>query len=594
MPSHRRALLLCPLFYVLHACSGGVPATREAPTGSSPAPSQDQEWFTDRAHDVGLDFVHFNGMSGEFYYPEVMPPGVGLFDYDNDGDLDVLVTQGQMLGSKTPNQALYPPRDVPPNSRLFRNDLVSGSTTASTLKFTDVTRESGIVTRGYAMGMASGDFNNDGCIDLYITHLGPNQLFRNTCDGKFVDVSKQSRTEDSGWSISAAFVDFDRDGWLDLFVGHYLIYSLEINTPCFSLAGTLDYCPPHVYRPEPSKLYHNNRDGTFTDATKAAAIAGEFGPALGVATADFNGDGWVDIYVANDGQANQLWTNQQNGTFKNTALLAGAALSAEGVAKSSMGVDAGDFDNDGDDDLFVTELTGQGIELFVNDGSGVFEDLSARAGLRLPTLARTGFGTAWFDFDNDGWLDVMTVNGAVTHDVEALARKERFSLHQRKQLFRNLGQGRFEDVTDAAGAVFQLSEVGRGAAFGDVDNDGDTDVVVGNDSGPLRLLINNVGARKHWLGLRLVGQDTPRDLVGARAEIVRTDGSTLSRRARADGSYASANDPRVLVGLGDSASISKVRVRWPNGLTEEWREDAVDRYITLRQGSGTALGEGTQ
>ena len=567
---------------VAAACSG---------RGSTPAPASAPaatEWFTDKAKETGLDFVHFNGMSGEFYYPEIMPPGVALFDYDNDGDLDVFVVQGQMLGSKPIGSAKPQPRGpLPLTGRLFRNDLQVAADGTRRLHFTDVTKASGIVTHGYSMGVATGDFNNDGCVDLYVTSLGQNQLFRNNCDGTFTDVSKTSHTDDDGWSISAAFVDYDRDGWLDLFVGNYLNYSVEANIHCFSMSGSLDYCPPHVYRPHPSHLYHNNRDGTFTDVTVAAGMSREFGPALGVSTADFNGDGWIDIYVANDGQPNQLWINQHNGTFKNTALLSGAALSPEGEVKSSMGIDAGDFDNDGDEDLFITELTGQGDDLYINDGSGVFEDRSARAGIRLPSLPFTGFGAGWFDFDNDGWLDLLTVNGAVTQNVEALARNEPFSLQQRKQLFRNLGNGQFEDATKQAGAVFEIPEVSRGLAFGDIDNDGDVDVVVGNDSGPLRLLINNVGNRKHWVGLRLVGAaggGKLRDQVGARVAVRRGDGLTVWRRARADGSYGSASDPRVLVGLGESNAPATVRVIWPDGRSEEWKHVPFDRYTTLKEG----------
>jgi enediyne biosynthesis protein E4 len=562
---------------------------QQAPSRSTgAAKSGEPDWFVDRAQETGIDFLHFNGMSGEFYFPENMAPGVALFDYDNDGDLDVYLVQGQMLGpGKTPDQALFPPRNrLPLKGRLFRNDLKIQEDGTRTLHFTDVTDGSGIVADGYGMGVATGDFNNDGCVDLFVTALGRNQLFRNNCDGTFTDVSKASHTDDDGWSISAAFVDYDRDGWLDLFVGNYLNYSLEANIHCFSMSGSLDYCPPHVYRPHPSHLYHNNRDGTFTDVTVAAGMSREFGPALGVSTADFNNDGWIDIYVANDGQPNQLWINQHDGTFKNTALLSGAALSPEGEAKSSMGVDAGDFDNDGDEDLFITELTGQGDDLYVNDGTGVFEDRSARAGIRLPSLPFTGFGTGWFDFDNDGWLDVLTVNGSVTQNIDALARNERFSLQQRKQVFRNLGNGRFEDVTTQAGAVFQIPEVSRGLAFGDIDNDGDVDLVVGNDSGPVRLLVNNVGNRKHWVGLRLVDGRSGRDMVGARVAVTRADGVTLWRRSRADGSYASASDPRVLVGLGDSIKPPGVRVIWPDGRTEEWADVAVDRYTTLREGTG--------
>ena len=543
-----------------------------------------EEWFTDRARESGLDFVHFNGMTGDFSFPEVMPPGVALFDYDDDGDLDVFVAQGQMLGGKALSDALHPPPS-PLTSRLYRNDLDVRVDGTRTLRFTDVTAASRLAVRGYAMGAATSDFNNDGCVDLYVTNLERSQLFRNNCDGTFTDVSKESGAEDRAWSISAAFVDYDRDGWLDLFVGNYVRYNVKEDKPCLHSIGALrDYCPPNVYRPQPGRLFHNNRNGTFSDVTAAAGFEREFGPALGVSTADFNGDGWIDIYVANDGAPNQLWINRHDGTFTNTALLAGVALGADGEAKGSMGVDAGDFDHDGDEDLFITELAREGHNLYVNDGSGVFEERAAASGIRLPSLPYTGFGTAWFDFDNDGWLDILTVNGAVRHTADALTRKETFSLQQPKQLFRNLSNGRFVDVTDQAGAVLKLPEVSRGAAFGDIDNDGDTDVVVANDSGPLRLLINHVGSRKHWVGVRVLGPQR-RDMVGARVGIVRATGPTIWRRARADGSYGSANDPRVLVGLGDATSIGTVRVEWPDGRVQEWTAVPIDRYTTLKEGA---------
>src|SRR5712692_6796077 len=280
----------------LAALAGGC--RERAATNDERPTTNGQPWFIDAATQTGLTFTHFNGMSGEFYYPELMSPGVALFDYDNDGDLDVFVVQGQMLGSKPIDRALFPPRDgLALSGRLFRNDLQANADGTRTLHFTDVTDASHLDAHGYGMGVATGDFDNDGCIDLYVTKLGANQLFRNNCDGTFTDVTKQSHTESPGWSVSAAFVDFDRDGWLDLFVGHYVNYSVEANIRCFSLAGRPDYCPPHVYTAQPSKLYRNNHDGTFTDVTAVAGMAAEFGPALGVATADFNGYGWIDIYV---------------------------------------------------------------------------------------------------------------------------------------------------------------------------------------------------------------------------------------------------------------------------------------------------------
>jgi hypothetical protein len=581
------ARIFCVLAFAAGAACGAAPAPPKDSGASFNVTTVSNikgDWFTDRAAESGVNFVHVNGMSGKFYYAEIIAPGAALFDADNDGDLDIYLVQGRQLG---PSAA---PAGSDLRGRLFRNDLALNQDGTRTLRFTDVTSASGINARGYGMGVATGDFNNDGCVDLYLTNLGPNQLYRNNCDGTFTDVTKQSRSGAASiadsWSVSASFLDYDRDGWLDLFVGNYLSWRAESSRPCFSPSGRPDYCSPNVYQPQPSRLYHNNRDGTFTDVTTTSGIAREFGPALGVSTADFNGDGWIDIYVANDGQPNQLWINQHDGTFRNTGLLSGTALSAHGKAKAGMGVDAGDVDNDGDEDLFVTNLTGEGNDIYVNDGTGLFEERSARSGLGAASRAYTGFGAAWFDVDNDGWLDTLIVNGAV-QTIEALRNvNDPLPLHQRKLLFRGLGDGRFEDVTSKAGATFELSEVGRGAAFGDIDNDGDTDVLVANNNGKPRLLINNVGNRNHWIGLRLLGKQTPRDMLGARIGIVRDDGSTLWRRARSDGSYASANDARVLVGLGRSTGVSRVRVVWPSGTSEDWTAVAIDKYTTLKEGDG--------
>src|SRR5215467_11072268 len=504
------------------------------PRTASPAASNATDWFTDRAADAGLTFQHINGMSGHLYMTEILAPGVALFDMDNDGDLDVYVPQGYILGGGSTTS----------HGHLYRNDFTPGKP----LHFTDVTDAAGIVTTGYGMGVATGDFDNDGFVDLYLTNFGSNQLFHNNGDGTFTDVTAHAFPQkpvalklggkgasEGGWSVAATFFDYDRDGWLDLYVGSYLQYSLDTSTKCFSPSGALDYCTPNTYKPLPGRLYHNNRNGTFTDVTAQSRIASEFGPALGVTAADFNGDGWIDLYVANDSQPNQLWINQHDGTFKNTALVAGAALTAEGKAEASMGVDAGDFDNDGDEDIVITEQTGEGHNLYVNDGHGAFEDQSARSGLASASLAFTGFGAAWFDFDNDGWLDLLTVNGAV-QTIEALAQAhDPFPLHQRKQLFHNLGrplQGdgapgvRFEEVSAKAGKVFELSEVGRGAAFGDIDNDGDTDVIVANNNGPLRLLVNNIGNRKHWVGIRVVGGPERAALPSDVARPFQADGHT--------------------------------------------------------------------
>ena len=549
-------------------------------SGDPAAPPQ-REWFIDQARETGIDFVHVNGMSGKLYMPEILAPGVALFDFDNDGDLDVYLVQGSGLPAQ--GSGADPGAESPQFSdRLFRNDLTMGSDGRRKLRFTDVTTASGIRTPGYGMGVAAGDIDNDGWVDLYLTKFdAPNQLLRNNGNATFSDVSRSSGADHRSWSVSASFVDVNRDGWLDLYVGNYIRYSLESHTQCFGASGAVDYCMPVAYQPLQDRLYVNQGDGTFADASVKSGIAREYGPALGVSTGDFNGDGWIDIYVANDGKENQLWLNKRDGTFENAALLSGVALPVTGKAEASMGVDAGDFDDDGDEDLFVTELTSEGSNLYVNDGSGLFDDRSMPSGLGAPSVPFTGFGTAWFDFDNDGRLDLLSVNGTV-QIIEALRQaRDPLPLHQPKLLFHNLGGGRFAEVSARAGTAFAQSEVGRGAAFGDVDNDGDVDVLIGNNNGPTRLLLNQTAEGRHWIGLKLVGIGG-RDMLGARVEVVRV-GTSRWRRARSDGSYASANDPRVIVGLGESSAPPEVRVTWPDGRIDTWTQVPVDMYSTLKQ-----------
>ena len=412
-----RAGALSLLVALSLACGTAPPAAR------APAPAAD--WFTDRAHETGLDFTHFNGMSGHFYYPEIMAPGVALFDYDNDGDLDVYVTQGQPLGSD-PSLTQAAAAHGRLKDRLFRNDLVVNADGSRTMHFTDVTEQSDINLQTYGMGVAIGDFNNDGFLDIYRTSLSGAVLLRNNGNGTFTDVSKESGTGNpNGWGVSATFVDYDRDGWLDLFVGNYLNYSLKGDIQCESVTGRRDYCPPNSYRAQPSHLYHNRGNGTFEDVTAKALVGGAYGPALGVSTADFNNDGWLDLYVANDSQPNQLWINQHNGTFKDTAFLAGAAVSGTGQAEASMGVDAGDIDNDGDEDLIVTNWLDQMNVLYVNDGMGNFEDRRAASGLGAPSLAKTGFGAGWFDFDHDGGSICLSPTAASRRSKRWRARRIR-------------------------------------------------------------------------------------------------------------------------------------------------------------------------
>ena len=535
--------------------------------------------FREVAERSGLKFQHYNGMTGKFYLPEITGSGGALFDFDNDGDLDVFLVQGNTLEPNTrPGDTLFPWRGPePPRGRLFRNDLAAGK-----LSFTDVTQQSGIVANGYGMGAAVGDINNDGLPDLYLTNLGSNQMYLNKGDGKFVDVTKESGTDDPRWSTSASFFDYDRDGWLDLMIVNYANFTVANSPNCFAATTAPDYCTPRVFRSPGNRLFHNKGNGVFEDVTVTARVDKEFGHGLGVVTADFNDDGWMDVYVANDGDPNQLWINQKNGTFTNEALLAGAAINRNGQPEAGMGVDAGDFDGNGADDIFITHLMDETNTLYVNMGQTLFEDRTREAGLGMPGRRFTGFGTFFFDYDNDGWLDLFVANGAVQLIPDLVRKKDPFPLGQPNQLFRNTGKGSFVEVVDQLGAELQLLEVSRGAALGDVDNDGDTDVLVTNNNGPARLFLNEVGNRNHWLGLRLVGK-TGGNVLGARVEIVVTKDNVLRRRTRTDGSYLSANDPRVLAGLGSATRIQSVRVRWPDGAIEEFKDLPVDKYTTLKR-----------
>ncbi len=542
--------------------------------------------FVDAAQSSGLDFVHFNGMTGELFYNEMMGGGVALFDYDKDGDLDIYLTQGRRQGPNPPMADHRDPsrRDEPLIDRLFRNDLGIGADGTPTLQFTDVTQKSGIHSDGYGMGVATGDFDNDGWVDLYVTNFGPNVLLRNQGDGTFEDVTASSGTGDRNWTIGATFLDFDRDGWLDLFSGNYLEFSLASHTPCPMPSGALTYCGPGAYLPQPDTLFRNLGNGSFQDVSISSGIRSEFGAGMGVVAADFNGDAWIDFFVTNDGMPNQLWINRHDGTFANDALFAGVSVNQDGQPEASMGVDAGDFDGDGDQDLFLTHLIRETNTLYANDGAGLFEDVSMSSGLGQLSLSRTSFGAGWFDYDNDGWLDLLTVSGAVVALGPQLRAGETYPLAQTNQLFHNQGAGRFGDTSSVAGDVLHLSEVSRGAAFGDIDNDGDIDVVVGNSNGPVRLLLNQWGQDRAWLGLEVMAGGS--HALGALVVVSRTDGIVLWRRVHTDGSYASAGDPRVLVGLGDATAINSIEVRWPDGLREKWTDVEPDRYTILKRGQG--------
>ena len=539
----------------------------------------DPPLFQDAAPRTGLQFRHVNGATGQRYMPEIMGSGVALFDFDNDGDLDVYLAQGTRLESGG-KLLSAPPPGWKPGNRLFRNLLSE----TGELRFTDVTEKAGVGHTGYSMGVAVGDYDNDGLLDLYVTCFGANVLYHNNGDGTFRDVTAEAGVQDSHWSTSAAFVDFDGDGWLDLFVCNYVDFTVRGNRACFSPAGELDYCTPKMYRAVPSRLFRNLGNGKFEDVTEAAGINKTYGPALGVVCADFNGDGRPDLYVANDTAANCLWLNQGDGTFREAALDMGLAYSADGLANAGMGLALDDVENDGGQIALVTNLTREGVTVFRGDARGQFEDATTEFGLLQPTFGYTGFGTGWFDYDNDGWLDLFIANGGVTIGA---ARSGGSRYAQRNQLFHNEGRRkRFRETSQIAGPPFQMPLVGRGVAFGDIDNDGAIDIVVNNNDGPAQLLRNQGGSGNHWLAVKLESAGKNRFAFGARAAVLRRGQDPLWRRVHTDSSYLSASDGRVHFGLGAKAEVEAVLVRWPDGSSERFEGIRADRIVTLRQGAG--------
>ena len=591
-------------------CGGATdpepPAPSPPPAG--PASGAPADLLVDRAAETGLDFVHFHGATGKRWMAEVMGSGVALLDYDRDGDLDVYLVQGAPLApGETVADALVPPRHpIPLSDRLYRNDLEPSSASSADgsvpLAFTDVTESSGLaaLARGYGMGAAAGDVDGDGFPDLYVTALGENLLLRNRGDGTFEDVTAAAGAGDARWSVPAVLFDREGDGDLDLFIGNYVAFPMDEPPDCRDSAGRPDYCGPSLYPPQGDRLLENRGDGTFRDVTVEVGLADpgvEPGRALGAVAEDLDGDGRRDLFVANDGMRNHLWLFQEDGTYREAALAAGLAVDGSGREEGSMGIAVGDPDGDGDPDLLLTHLVTETNTLYLNAGPevgrGLFTDASGPSGLGSPSRRHTGFGTGFFDLDGDGRLELLTVNGAV-QNIEALVTAgDPFPLHETNQLFRLVGpEGseaedgavpRFEEITRRGGTVFELSEVSRGAAFGDVDNDGDTDVVVTHNGGPVRLLINRAADGARWLGFSLFTGDPPRYALGARVELLQGGEPIAWRRAAADGSYASSSDPRVLFSLGRSEEpmpeIDGLRVTWPDGTVEERAPPELGAYV---------------
>jgi hypothetical protein len=538
--------------------------------------------FRDAARETGLTFRHNNGMTGRRYMPEAIGPGVALLDYDNDGDLDIFLVQG---GAFQPGEL----KDAGPPSRpaLFRNDLRVNPDGTRELHFTDVTQQAGLGYLGYSMGVTAADFDGDGFVDLFVTSYGGNHLLHNEGNGTFRDVTQSAGLAgEDGWATSASWVDIDRDGRPDLFACYYLIWTFGSHKACHTRGGAPDYCGPEAFPPARSRLYRNLGDGRFEDISVRSHIGGKAGSALGVVGADLTADGWPDLFVANDGMENFLWVNQKDGTFREEAVPRGVALDADGATAANMGIVAADFGNRGLEDLFVTHLMSQHATYYRNQGGGQFADFTSAMGLDAATRPFTGFGTVAIDYDNDGWLDIFAANGEARLIDEQVRQGVPLPMCQRALLFHNRGpRPGFEEVR--TGDFLKVEDVGRGVAVGDLDNDGRADLVVANDAGPVRLLLNQSRGGS-WLGLRLT--DGPpghrHDVIGAVARLERAGQPVLTRRVATDGSYLSSSDPRLLFGLGDAPSVDRIVVAWPDGKNEEWRGLKAGRYYELVRGTG--------
>jgi len=525
-------------------------------TADGPTP-----WFVESGGQRGLDFEHRRGDKQRFWFPEIMGAGVALLDHDGDGDLDVYLVQSGDLA-----------RPGEGRNRLFLN---AGDGT-----FSDVTEASGAGDGGYGMGVCAGDYDLDGDTDLYVTNVGRNTLLRNEGDGRFTDVTEAAGVGHAGWGTSAAFLDGDGDGDLDLFVVNYLFWSIELEVECLTATGR-DYCSPNSYAaPAADALYENLGDGTFRDVSLEAGVNAAVGNGLGVAVGDFDGDGRTDIYVANDMMPNQLWINTGGLTFRDDALLAGCAANMDGESEAGMGAVAFDHEDDGDLDLFLTHLREETNTLYVNEG-GLFRDRTAPLGLAAPSLRHTGFGVALADFDQDGTRDAFVANGSVTANRPPERADDPYA--EADQLFRGLPGGGFEEVLPAGGTSPTAIETGRGAAAGDLDGDGDLDLIVVDSAARVRLL-ENVAATGSWIAFD-VENDPGRTALGAEV-VVEAAGLVRRRRVAPAMSYCSSAPERVHVGLGAFDEPVAVRVRWPDGTEEAFGALASGALHTLRRGAG--------
>ena len=552
-----------PLFTPLVFCV--ALAALYSPVSPGDTPRADPEVpFSDRTRALGIDFRHQRGASAQKHLVETMGSGCALLDYDGDGRLDVLLING----GRTPDSPPFEPRA----HALYRNP--GGG------RLEEVTREAGLdLPAGYGMGVAVSDYDNDGDPDLYLTHFGPNRLYRNNGDGTFSDVTGRAGVAGAEWSTGAAFFDYDRDGAPDLYVVNYLDATFERNPPC-EMKGIRAYCHPRHFAGVPDRLYRNLGDGRFGDVSRSSGILNPEGKGLGVVAADFDGDGWVDLYVANDSVRNVLLRNKGDGTFSDVTLLSGTGYNSQAQAEAGMGVDAADYDGDSLLDIFVTNYDLETNALYRYQGNWLFGDERWRSGLARKDRFLLGFGAGFLDFDNDGDRDLLVVNGHVVDNIERI--QPDLSHPQPDQLFENRG-GRFVEHGPFYRWSSRQPRVGRGAALGDIDNDGDIDVLISNCGAEPTLLINRVGARRNWIQLRLTGTDSSRDAVGTRLTLTTAEGEQ-SDQITGGGSYLSASDLRAHFGLGEAARVEEIRIRWPSGKEEVLKDIPANRILHVTEG----------
>ena len=526
--------------------------------------------FLDVAAQAGISFRHDNAASSQKYLIETMGAGCGWIDHNQDGLLDLYLVNGAATGVYSPKQPL--------RSALYRNN---GDGT-----FTDVTLAAGVGAEGlFGMGVAVGDYDNDGFPDLLVLGYGRCILYHNNGNGTFTDVTAHAGVENSGrWASSAAWFDYDNDGKLDLVIANYVDWSPERNFYCGDRGpGMRSYCHPDDFHGQPPTLYHNNGDGTFTDVSKSSGVGLKGGNGLGVVTFDYDNDGWQDIFIANDHMPNFLFHNNRDGTFREVGYLAGVAVSADGQFEAGMGTDAADTTGNGRMDLIVAHLDMQLARVYQNQGDQTFEDATFRSKIAYSTYHISTFGTRFMDYDNDGARDLFMANGHVLDNIERYHADTRYA--EPKLMFRNTGRGIFENVSERLGGDFQLPCVSRGAAIGDFDNDGDLDILVNNNGQHPQLLRNDGGNANHWLEILLIGAKSNRDGIGARVKVAAAD-LVLYDQRKGGMSYQSAQDPRLHFGLGQRSRIDAVEITWPSGIVTKLSNLKSDQIIAVKEGAG--------